>query len=112
MQLWGEGGEKEGLFTQKSIRLYKIFLLPYGNEKAFFTVLPTDRKTASVRRNSANFTSGSVFHSPLRKPWECKQELLEKKTRRKPSAEAWGMMLDRDGLIFAIHSLVLCTRHF
>lgn len=35
MQLWGEEDEEEGCFTQKSIRFYKIFLLPYGNKKVF-----------------------------------------------------------------------------
>lgn len=35
MQLWGKEDEEEGHFTQKSIRFYKIFLLPYSNEKAF-----------------------------------------------------------------------------
>lgn len=35
MQLWGEEDKDEGRFTQKSIRFYKIFLLPYGNERVF-----------------------------------------------------------------------------
>lgn len=113
MQLWGEEDEEEGRFTQKSIRFYQIFLLPYGNEKVFFTILTIGRKTASVTHNSANFTSGSVFRSlSTTEALGAPTGVSQRKKKRKLSADAWGMILGSDGLMFLIHSLVLCTRGF
>ena len=79
----------------------------------FFTFLTIYRKTASVTHNSANFTSGSVFRSlSTTEALGAPTGVTQRKKKRKPSAEAWGMILGSDGLMSVIHSLVLCTRCF